>query len=114
MPDRVTLDVIDRPAEGVRRSFGRVRALRSAGAPGLRAVFALGTAHFSPRVRPAPTPRRVAVLAAWEDSAAWVDTLGELCAGGREHWHLEGEVVRATFSEAWKGWTPDVTDAAPL
>lgn len=110
MPDRVTLDVIDRPAGGVRQALRRVRAMRDAPPPGLRAVLSLGTADFSPRVRPAPTPRRIAVLAAWEGEPRGV--LGDL--GGRERWHVDAEVVRAAFSAAWKGWLPDATDARPL
>jgi len=84
----------------------------------MRALLALGTAHFVPRVRPALTPRRIAVLAAWEDGddtdARWAGLLGNLCTGAREHWHVEAELVRAAFSDEWKGWTPDVTDACPL
>jgi hypothetical protein len=113
MADRVTLDVIDRPAGGVLRSLQRVRSLRDALPPGMRAVFALGTAHFVARVRPAPTPRRIAVLAGWQGDveAGWADRLG---AGAREHWHIEAEVVRAAFSDAWRGWSPDATGAHPL
>jgi hypothetical protein len=118
MPDRVTLDVIDRPVGGLRRALKRIRTTRTESPPGMRAVLALGTAHFVPRPRPAPTPRRIAVLAAWEEGdeldARWTDALGDLCTGAREHWHVEAEVVRAAFSDPWKGWTPDVTDARPL
>jgi hypothetical protein len=84
----------------------------------MRALLALGTANFAARVRPAPTPRRIAVLAAWADGddldARWVAALGDLPIGAREHWHVEAEVVRAAFSDSWKGWTPDVTDARAL
>jgi hypothetical protein len=118
MPDRVTLDVIDRPVGGLRRALRQVRTTRTLSPPGMRALLALGTAHFVPRPRPSPTPRRIAVLTAWEDGdeidARWTDALGDLCAGGKEHWHVEAEVVRAAFSAPWKGWTPDVTDARPL
>jgi hypothetical protein len=118
MADRVTLDVIDRPAGGALRSLRRLSAIRGASPPRLRTLLALGTATFSPRVRPAPTPRRIAVLAGWEGSddvdARWDAALGDLCIGAREHWHVEAEVVRAAFSDAWKGWTPDATDARPL
>jgi hypothetical protein len=117
MTDRVTLDVIDRPVGGVLRSLRRVSAMRGASPPGMRALLALGTANFAARVRPAPTPRRIAVLAAWEDGdvdAQWVAALGDLCVGAREHWHVEAEVVRAAFSDSWKGWTPDVTGARAL
>jgi hypothetical protein len=48
MSDRVTLDVIDRPAAGMLRALHRMRAIRRAAPPGLRAVLALGTAHFVP------------------------------------------------------------------
>ena len=118
MPDRMTLDVVDRPAGGVLRSLRRVSAIRDASPPGMRALLALGTANFAARARPAPTPRRIAVLAAWEDrddvDVQWAAALGDLCRGTREHWHVEAEAVRAAFSEGWKGWTPDVTDARPL
>jgi hypothetical protein len=118
MADRVTLDVIDRPAGGVLRSLRRLSAIRGASPSGLRALLALGTATFSPRVRPAPTPRRIAVLAGWEGGddveARWAAALGDLGAGAREHWHVEAEVVRAAFSDEWKGWTPDATAARPL
>ena len=74
MPDHVTLDVIDRPAAGVRRVVRRARAVRAARPPGLRALIVLGTADFVERVRPAPTPRRLALLAAWEDGGSmWTD-----------------------------------------
>jgi hypothetical protein len=118
MADRVTLDVVDRPIGGVLRSLRRLSAIRGATPPGVRALLALGTATFAPRVRPAPTPRRIAVLAGWEDGddldARWVAALGDLCSGAREHWHVEAEVVRAAFSGSWKGWTPDDTDARAL
>jgi hypothetical protein len=55
MADRVTLDVIDRPIGGVLRSLRRLSAIRGATPPGVRALLALGTATFAPRVRPAPT-----------------------------------------------------------
>jgi hypothetical protein len=109
MNERVTLDVVDRPAGGMRRTLGRVRALRHDPPPGLRAVFALGTAHFAPRPLPSPTPRRIAILAAWDDEPRDL-----LAGGGREHWHVEAEVVRAAFSGTWKGWMPDTGDARPL
>jgi hypothetical protein len=118
MTDLVTLDVIDRPVGGVLRSLRRVSAIRGTSPPGMRALLALGTAHFAARVRPAPTPRRIAVLAAWEDRddvhVRWAAALGDLCIGAREHWHVEAEVVRAAFSGSWKGWTPDVTGARAL
>ena len=118
MPDRVTLDVIDRPAGGVLRSLRQARAIRGRSSPGMRAVLALGTAHLVPRARPAPTLRRLALLAAWEDGddvdARWAAALGDLCDGAGEHWHVEAEVVRAAFTDSWKRWTPDVTGARPL
>jgi hypothetical protein len=118
MPDRVTLDVVDRPAGGVLRALRRVSAARRGDTPGMRALLALGTANFAARARPSPTPRRIAVLAAWADDddvdALWATALGDLCGGAREHWHVQAEVVRAAFSEGWKRWTPDVTDARPL
>lgn len=115
MPDRVTLDVIDRPAGGVLRALRRVAAIRDSSPPGLRALLSAGTANLAPRLRPSPTPRRIAVLAAWRDGGAgWEDALGDVCAGADEHWHVEADVVRAAFSERWKAWMPDVTDALAL
>jgi hypothetical protein len=118
MADHVTLDVIDRPVGGALRALRRVSATRRASPPGMRALLALGTATFVPRVRPAPTPRRIAVLTAWEGGddvdARWAGALGDLCFGAREHWHVQAEVVRAAFSEGWKGWTPDASDARAL
>src|SRR5262245_49157530 len=102
MPDRVTLDVIDRPAGGALRALRRVSAIRAASPPGIRAVLGMGTLDFVARVRPAPTPRRIAVLAAWDHGGAWSDALGDLCVGAREHWHVDAEVVRAAFSESWR------------
>jgi hypothetical protein len=118
MPDRVTLDVIDRPSLGLVGSIRHLKAVRTAKPPGMRALLALGTGRFVPRPLPAPTPRRIAVLSAWDADAeidsTWADALGELCEGAREHWHVDVEVVRAAFDEPWKGWTPDLTDARPL
>jgi hypothetical protein len=110
MADRVTLDVIDRPAGGVLGVLRQIKAIRRASPPGLRAIVTMGTADFAARVRPAPTPRRIAILAAWDDP----DALGDLAADAKEHWHVEAEVVRAAFSDDWKGWTPDTAGARPL
>jgi hypothetical protein len=110
MPDHVTLDVIDRPAGGVLRVMRQIRAIRRAAPAGLQAILTLGTADFAARLRPAPTPRRIAILAAWDDPAA----VSGLAADAAEHWHVEAEVVRAAFSQDWKGWTPDTTGARPL
>ena len=119
MADHITLDVIDRPAGGVIRAVRRLRTLRAAGAAGLRSVIALGTADFATRPFPPPTtPRRLAVLAAWQDADAvgdgWEQAIGALGGGAREHWHVHGELARASFSEAWRGWDPDVVDARRL
>jgi hypothetical protein len=118
MPDQVTLDVIDRPRDGVLRGFRYLRSLRGSYVPGLRSLIQLGTARFQPRPYPAGTPRRIAVLAAWDDAedveARWSAVLGDLADGAREHWHVRGEVARAAYSEPWRGWTPDVADARKL
>ena len=118
VPDRVVLDVIDRPAGGLRRVIMQARAARAADPPGLRALLVLGTGRFVPRVVPAPTPRRMALLSAWEDDAdaeaGWSAALGGLCRSAREHWHVESDVVRAAFTEPWKGWMPDAGGARPL
>jgi hypothetical protein len=118
MPDRVTLDVIDRPVGGIHRTLRRLKTIRAGGPPGLRALLALGTAHFVPRPCPALTPRRIAVLGAWEDGdeldAGWTEALADLWTGAREHWHVDAEVVRAACSGPWKSWMPDVRGARPL
>lgn len=118
VPDRLTLDVIDRPAGGVLQAMVQIQRLRRRRGPGMRAVIQLGTARFVERVTPALTLRRMGVLAVWDGSAdpeaAWARTLGGLCAGAREHWHVSGEVTRAAFSEPWQGWRPDTEGAEPL
>ena len=118
VPDRVVLDVIDRPAVGLRRVVMHARATRASRPPGMRALLVLGTGRFVPRVLPAPTPRRMALLSAWEDGAdaesGWSAALGGLCRSAREHWHVESDVVRAAFTEPWKGWMPDTGGARPL
>ena len=99
--------MIDRPGPGLRRSLRHVKGLRTSSPPGLRAMLALGTATFASRPVPGPTPRRIAVLAAWEDDErvddGWGEAIGDVAAGAREHWHVEAEVVRARFSQPWKG-----------
>jgi hypothetical protein len=118
MSDRVTIDVIDRPAGGLRHAVRHVKAIRSSRPPGLRALLWLRTAGFAPRPVPAPTPRRLAVLAAWDDheevEGHSSDALARLATGAHEHWHVAAEVVRASFSTAWNGWMPDTTGARPL
>jgi hypothetical protein len=118
MPEQLTLDVIDRPAAGVMRTMRRLREAARAGAPGLRSLIRLATGHFVPRVLPSPTPRRIAVLAAWDPdadvAAHWPDVLGPAAQGAREHWHVRGEVVRASFTEPWLGWQPETDGARPL
>ena len=118
MPDRVILDVIDRPTVGLRRAVMHARAARASRPPGMRALLLLGTGRFVPRVVPAPTPRRLALLSAWEDGAdverGWSDALAGLCGSAREHWHVDSEVVRAAFTGPWKGWMPDADGARPL
>jgi hypothetical protein len=118
MPDVVTVDVVDRPVGGVLRAVRHARAIRTASPAAMRALLVLGTARFVPRLRVAPTLRRLALLAVWKDredvDALWTDAFGDLCSGAREHWHVEAEVVRAVFSVPWKGWVPDVADARPL
>jgi hypothetical protein len=118
MPDVLTIDVVDRPVGGVLRVVRRARAIHRSSPAAMRALLVLGTARFVPRLRVAPTLRRFALLAAWEDrddvDRRWTDALGDLCSGAREHWHVEAEVVRAAFSVPWKGWMPDVADARPL
>lgn len=118
VPDRFTLDVIDRPAGGAIAALRRLGAVRDARPPGMRALIRLGTGHFSPRTLPAPTPRRIGVLAAWRDGAevdaGWTESLAGVAAAAREHWHVRGEVTRAAFTEPWLGWIPDVEGARPL
>ena len=114
MPEIVTLDVIDRPAAGALRTFGRAGRLDAAAVPGLRALIPLGTARFVTRLLPAPTLRRAGILAVWDDDAAWERAVGRFAEGAREHWHVRGEVVRTAFTEPWRGWDPQPSDAAPL
>ena len=94
------------------------RATRASSPEGMRALLVLGTGRFVPRVVPAPTPRRMALLSAWEDGAdaeaGWSAVLGGLCATAREHWHVASDVVRAAFTEPWKGWMADAGGARPL
>ena len=118
MPDRITLDVIDRPAGGLVGSLNQLGAIRDAKPPGMRALLPLGTGRFVTHPRPAPTPRRVGALIAWEDAEEvdewWTATLGDLCGGAAEHWHVEAEVAGAKFSVPWRGWRPEIGDARPL
>lgn len=118
MPDYVTLDVIDRPPGGVRRAFGAIKSLRQADLPGMRGLVALRTGAFVPSGMPAPTMRRMAVLAAWDAPDAvdprWPGTLDEIGSEAGEHWHLEAELARAAFSAPWRGWMPDIDGARQL
>jgi hypothetical protein len=118
MPDRITLDVIDRPARGVLHSLKQLNAIRDPKTRGMRALLPLGTGRFVPRPHPSPTPRRIGALAAWEDTdevdELWAEAIGELSDGAHEHWHVQAEVAGAKFSEAWRGWKPEVMDARPL
>ncbi len=107
MPDRVTLDVIDRPAGGAAALLRRLVALRRGRPDGIRALIPLGTSRFVETPVPRITPRRVGVLAIWDADAdvdaRWAARLGTAAARAREHWHVEGEVVRAAFTEPWRG-----------
>jgi heme-degrading monooxygenase HmoA len=119
MADQISLDVIDRP-EG-----GTIRALRDIGhrngngpVDGLRGVIRLRTMRFvdSPLKNP-QTPRRIAVLSVWRGDAdveaGWQELLRSRCTSCREHWHVRGEVTRASFTAPWRGWEPCVDDARP-
>lgn len=117
MSDHLTLDVVDRPAEGVLRSMRALREMRGRDTDGLRVLLQFGTARFSGRRIPAPTPRRLGVVAVWESAdhaESWGELMSPLCTGAREHWHVEGELTRAAFSEPWHGWEPNTEDAEPL
>jgi hypothetical protein len=81
VPDHVTLDVIDRPAGGVLRSLRQVRALRGAAPAGMRAVFALGTAHFAPLDGAEPA----LVLISGELHARYVAAFAKDAAGAVAH-----------------------------
>ncbi len=119
MADHLTLDVIDRPRGGPLKAMRQLRDVRRAGAPGMRALLLLGTNHFVTR-RPllAATPRRIATLAVWEDAdavaAGWESTIGAVAGPSREHWHVLGELARASFSGPWKGWDPNVAGTSKL
>jgi len=118
VPDQLTLDVLDRPADGLLGSMRRLRAVRRDGAPGLRSLIQLGTAQLAPGAAGAPAPSRIAVLAAWEDRAGldgvWSAALGKLCAGAREHWHVRGELAQVSSPTPWRRWAPSAGDAQPL
>ena len=117
MADHLTLDVVDRPAAGVLRAMRSLRRLRAAGAPGLRTLLQFGTANFTERTLPAPTPRRLGVIAVWESAERleeWEQLLSGVCDGAHEHWHIEGELVRASFTEPWRAWQPDTEGAQPM
>lgn len=118
MGDQLTLDVIERPQAGALATLRAARRLAHQRPPGLRAVISLRTAHFRPRPWPALTPRRVGVLAVWDGGTdveqRWRETVAPLASHSRQHWHVQGEVVRAAFSEPWRGWEPDVTGTASL
>ncbi len=120
MPDHVTLDVVDRPRSGVAALARTLIRLRRSRPHGLRAVIPLGTSRFDEMRLPLPhlTPRRIGVLAVWDAGAdvdaGWSRALGTAVAGAQEHWHVAGEVARASFTEPWGGWNPDTGDATPL
>jgi hypothetical protein len=93
-------------------------ALRRGRPDGIRALIPLGTSRFVETPVPRITPRRVGVLAIWDADAdvdaRWAARLGTAAARAREHWRVEGEVVRAAFTEPWRGWTPDVDGVVPM
>lgn len=110
----MTLDVIDRPRGGALRAL---RGLRQVPRPdGCRGLVLCGTANFHPRPWPALSPHRIAVIAAWddEDAADRAALVAGPADGAGEHWHVRGELARASFNDPWVGWRPDVGDhAAP-
>ena len=115
MAEVLTLDVIDRPSREARQALRRLRS----GDGGTRALIRTMTGDFAESLRKGkpPTNRRVAVLAGWDPQVdleeRWGSLLGPLVAGSREHWHVRGEITRASFSEPWRGWVPDVEGARP-
>lgn len=99
------------------RGFRVLSAAQRASLPGKRALFPVRTGPLAPQVIPPPTPRRIGVVAAWEDRAAaarWTAELGRRFAGARGHWQFAGDIARAKFSEPMEGWTPDDTGARRL
>jgi hypothetical protein len=113
MGDFITFDVIDRPAGGAWRAH---RLLHRTPRPaGCRGLVTGTTNHFRASLVPAATPRRLAVLGAWEDEAAAERSpVPGLALGAREHWHLRGELAKVTDRDAWGGWVPSAEGAAPL
>lgn len=99
-----TVDVCDLPWRAVPTAFAR--APKPGVTPGLRSVeLALG-APLGPSVLPKPSPRRLVVVAMWEDEMAVEchragSALPQLMADG---WHVQLEPVRASGS--WPGLDP--------
>ena len=117
MADQITLDVIDRPSGGTFRTL-RTLGRHNGDLEGLRGVVRLRTNSFVDRWANNQTPRRIAALTVWEPGAdveaGWEGLLAETCAGSVEHWHVRGELARASFTAPWRGWTPKTEGAQPL
>ena len=105
MADLITLDVLDRP-DGGRRAL---RALPTI--PGVRHRIHLATSRFGTSPGRNLTLRRIALITVWEPGA---DTEAQRLPRAKEHWHVLGELTRASFDAPWRGWTPDTDGATPL
>ena len=105
MGETITLDVLDRPRGG------RGRLKRLPRAPGVKHRILVLTGRFVDRPRPYLTPRRHGLLTVWEDGA---DPALQALPAAREHWHVHGEVARASFDSPWQGWMPDTTEIDPM
>ena len=105
MSESITLDILDRPAGG-RHALRRLPR-----APGVKYRILLITSHFADKPSLNYTPRRHGLLTVWEDGE---DPALQALPEAREHWHIHGEVTRASFDSPWRGWTPDIAGIEPL
>jgi hypothetical protein len=105
MADLITLDVLERP-DGGRRVLCALPPI-----PGIRHRIHLATARFVASPRPSLTLRRVALITVWEPGA---ETEAQRLPHAKEHWHVLGELTRASFDAPWRGWMPDTDGATPL
>lgn len=111
--DYMTFDVVDRPRGGALRAHQLLR--RSPRPSGCRGMVTGTTNVFRASLVPHFRPGRVAVLAAWGDEAAAERSpVPALAEGAREHWHVSGELAKATERDPWFGWAADDEGAEPL
>ncbi|GLZ53475.1 hypothetical protein [Actinomycetospora sp. NBRC 106378] len=118
--DFVTVDAFTRPAGGFRRWRTSVQAVLSAGVEGLRAATTNRTNDGTHSLVPHVVPGGAALVAAWDSpeaaAAAWRGPLGRLLVG-RDHFSLDGEVVRVRTQhpgDDWYGWSPSAAGAREI